>query len=35
MMQEQIQQMEQEQLRLQDLAQNEKKSKGLLGWIWK
>ncbi|MFH1431731.1 MAG: hypothetical protein ABIG84_00750 [archaeon] len=35
MMQEQIQNMEQEQLRLQELAQNEKKSKGLLGWIWK
>ncbi len=35
MMQEQIQQMEQEQTRLQALAEAEKKSKGLLGWIWK
>ncbi len=35
MMQEQIQLMEQEQTRLQELAQAEKKSKGLLGWLWK
>ncbi|MCK5698945.1 MAG: hypothetical protein KAH93_03790 [Candidatus Aenigmarchaeota archaeon] len=35
MMQEQIQQMEQEQTRLQELAESEKKSKGLLGWLWK
>jgi len=35
LMQEQIQNMEQEQARLQELAQKEKKSKGLLGWIWK
>ncbi|MCK5040116.1 MAG: hypothetical protein KAR87_04070 [Candidatus Aenigmarchaeota archaeon] len=35
MMQEQIQNMEQEQERLGDLAQKEKKSKGLLGWLWK
>jgi len=35
MMQEQIQNMEQEQNRLQELAQSEKKSKGLLGWLWK
>jgi len=35
MMQEQIQQMEQEQTRLSELAQKEKKSKGLFGWIWK
>lgn len=35
MMQEQIQNMEQEQSRLQELAQKEKKSKGLFGWIWK
>jgi len=35
LMQEQIQKMEQEQDRLQGLAQAEKKSKGLLGWIWK
>jgi len=34
-MQEQIQNMENEQLRLQVLADNEKASKGLLGWIWK
>ncbi|MCK5476887.1 MAG: hypothetical protein KAI55_03120 [Candidatus Aenigmarchaeota archaeon] len=35
MMQEQIQQMENEQTRLSGLAQKEKQSKGLLGWIWK
>lgn len=35
MMQEQIQQMEQEQTRLNELAQKEKKSKGMFGWIWK
>jgi len=35
MMQEQIQNMEKEQIRLQDLAEKEKKSKGLLGWLWK
>lgn len=35
MMQEQIQVMEQEQERLQQKANNEIKSKGLLGWIWK
>ncbi len=35
MMQEQIQNMEQEQDRLQELAQKEKKSKGLFGWLWK
>ena len=35
MMQEQIQNMEQEQTRLQQLAQNEKKSKGMFGWLWK
>lgn len=35
MLQEQIQNMEQEQTRLQQLAQNEKKSKGLFGWLWK
>jgi len=35
MMHEQIQNMEQEQNRLQELAQKEKKSKGLFGWIWK
>jgi hypothetical protein len=35
MMQEQIQNMEQEQNRLEGLAQKEKKSKGLLGWLWK
>jgi len=35
MLQEQIQNMEQEQNRLQELAQNEKKSKGLFGWLWK
>jgi hypothetical protein len=35
LMQEQIQSMEQEQNRLGELAQKEKKSKGLFGWIWK
>jgi len=35
MLQEQIQNIEQEQNRLQQLAQAEKQSKGLLGWIWK
>lgn len=35
MMQEQIQNMEQEQIRLQELADKEKKSKGLFGWMWK
>ncbi len=35
MMQEQIQSMEQEQNRLEGLAQKEKKSKGLFGWLWK
>ena len=33
--QEQIQSMEQEQERLQQLAQEEKQNKGLLGWLWK
>ena len=35
MMQEQIQNMEQEQVRLQELAEKEKQSKGLFGWMWK
>lgn len=35
MMQEQIQAMEQEQERLQQMVQQEKQSKGLLGWLWK
>jgi len=35
LLEEQIQNMEQEQNRLHALAQKEKKSKGLLGWIWK
>lgn len=35
LMQEQIQAMEQEQSRLGELAQKEKKSKGLFGWLWK
>jgi len=34
-LQEQIQNMEQEQTRLQQLAQNEKQNKGIFGWIWK
>lgn len=35
LLQEQIQNMEQEQTRLQQLAQNEKKVKGLFGRLWK
>lgn len=35
MLQEQLQNMEQEQDRLQQLAQEEKTSRGLLGWLWK
>jgi hypothetical protein len=35
LMQEQIQNMEQEQTRLQELAQKEKASKGMFGWLWK
>lgn len=35
MLQEQIQNMDQEQTRLQQLAQVEKNKKGLFGWIWK
>ncbi|MFA6089209.1 MAG: hypothetical protein WC755_05065 [Candidatus Woesearchaeota archaeon] len=34
-MQEQIQNMEKEQTRLKELADKEKKSKGILGWMWK
>ena len=35
LMQEQIQQMQQEQTRLQLLAQRETQSKGMFGWLWK
>lgn len=35
MLQEQILNMRQEQDRLRELAQNEKKSKGIFGWLWK
>ncbi len=35
MLQENIQNIEQEQNRLQQLAQEEKNSKGLFGWIWR
>ncbi len=35
LMQEQIQNMEQEQNRLRELAQEEKNNKGLFGWLWK
>ena len=35
MMQEQINNMELEQARLEQLAQSEKQSKGLIGWLWK
>jgi len=34
-MDEQVKNLEQEQTRLQQLAQKEKQSKGLLGWMWK
>ena len=34
-LQKQIQNIEQEQNRLQQLAQEEKQNKGILGWIWK
>ncbi|MFH1823326.1 MAG: hypothetical protein ABH817_01250 [archaeon] len=33
--QEQIQNMEQEQTRLRELAQKEKRNKGMFGWLWK
>ncbi|MEM7820374.1 MAG: hypothetical protein QW761_02110, partial [Candidatus Aenigmatarchaeota archaeon] len=35
MLQEQIQNIEQEQTRLQKLAQKEKQDKGIFGWLWK
>jgi hypothetical protein len=35
MIQEQIQQMDQEQDRLSGLADKERKSKGIFGWLWK
>ncbi|MBN2422840.1 hypothetical protein JXB41_06440 [Candidatus Woesearchaeota archaeon] len=35
MLQEQIQSMEQEQTRLMHIAEKEKKSKGIFGWLWK
>lgn len=35
MLQEHVQAMEREQTRLQELARQEKKEKGLLGWLWK
>jgi hypothetical protein len=35
MMQERIQLMQQEQERLRELAQNEKQSRGIIGWMWK
>jgi hypothetical protein len=35
MLQEQIENMEKEQARLEELAKKEKQSRGLLGWIWK
>jgi hypothetical protein len=34
-LQEQIQEMEQQQTRLQQLAQKEKQDKGVFGWLWK
>ncbi|MBN1274729.1 hypothetical protein JXA12_00345 [Candidatus Woesearchaeota archaeon] len=35
MLQEQLQLMQEEQNRLQELAEKEQRKKGLLGWIWK
>jgi hypothetical protein len=35
MLQEQVQNLQQEQERLRELAQQEKQSKGLFGWLWK
>jgi len=35
MMQERIQLMQQEQQRLRELAQSEKQSRGIIGWLWK
>lgn len=35
MLQEQIQNLEREQLRLSELARKEKENKGLFGWLWK
>jgi hypothetical protein len=35
LLQEQVQTMEQEQTRLQQLAQDEQSDKGLFGWLWK
>jgi len=35
MLQEQVQNLEMEQTRLRELAQAEKQSKGLFGWLWK
>jgi hypothetical protein len=34
-LQEQLQQMEQQQIQLQQLAQEERQGKGLIGWLWK
>jgi hypothetical protein len=35
LLQEQLQEMDQQQTRLQQLAQNEKQDKGVFGWLWK
>lgn len=35
MLQDQLQQMEEQQIRLQQLAQKEKQDKGIIGWLWK
>jgi hypothetical protein len=35
LLQEQLQEMEQQQTRLQQLAQKEKQDKGVFGWLWK
>ncbi len=35
MLQEQLQEMEQQQTRLQQLAQRERQDKGIFGWLWK
>jgi hypothetical protein len=35
MLQEQVQNVEQEQVRLQQVAETELQDTGLLGWLWK
>jgi len=35
MLKDQLQEMEEQQTRLQQLAQKEKEDKGIIGWLWK